>query len=178
MISSVPGFWWGWPAGVWTAGTPSTPVSSPASSTSLTGSARSKGAHVFLTPALLFLRPSFHTALCKLWALQGLAEPQCLHTPGSHCCLCSGPGSRPVVTRRAPLLLLSASGPSLHAGTFPAPLPQPTSSQWFLLLCFPAYLLLPLKPSLQKQNKSKKGSSRSCIGAPLPLLLLSTHPLP
>lgn len=125
MISPVPGFWWGWPAGVWTAGTPSTPVSSPASSTSLTGSARSKGAHLFLTPALLFLRPSFHTALYRLWALQGLAEPRCLHTPGSHCSLCSGPGSRPVVTRRAPLLLLSASGPSLHAGTFPAPLPQP-----------------------------------------------------
>uniref|UniRef100_A0A3Q2L4V6 Zinc finger protein 169 n=1 Tax=Equus caballus TaxID=9796 RepID=A0A3Q2L4V6_HORSE len=36
--SLMPGFWWGWPAGAWTAGTPSTPASSPASPTSPAGS--------------------------------------------------------------------------------------------------------------------------------------------
>ncbi|XP_032323291.1 uncharacterized protein LOC116659613 isoform X2 [Camelus ferus] len=132
--SPMPGFWWGWPAGAWTADIPSTAASSPMSPTSLTGWMRSRGSHRSLMPCLRLLRPSFHTSLCKLLARRGLAQALCPHSLGPCCCFCSRPHVRPcgdLPSPSAPSLCLRPQSPCWNFP--PLPSPSPISFQRFLL---------------------------------------------
>ncbi|XP_070352132.1 putative serine protease 47 [Equus asinus] len=89
-----------------------------------------------------------------------------------------GPEAGPAVTCPTPLPLLSAAGPRLLSRTFHAsPLPAPPLSA-SLLLGFPLHQLPPPTPAWKNKIKQIKDSSCSCLGVPLPLLLLSIHPFP
>lgn len=148
-----PGFWWGWPAGAWTVGTPSTPASSPGSTTLPTGSTRSGGSPLPPIPHLL-LRSRFHISLCRPPAHPAAAQPAYVPRLGSCCCLPSGTHGRPCGDPPSPSVQLSASSSSLLAGTFhasppPTPLALRGPSRTFLSIsCHPQ-----AKPEKPKQKQ-------------------------
>lgn len=149
--SLVPGFWWGWPAGAWTARTPPTPVSSPGLPTLPAGLTKSRASTLplALTPPLP--RPSPHTSLGRLLAPPGPAQTPCCHIPGSGSRRCSCSGDHQVT-----LLLLSASGPWPLTGTFHT---TPLPAHWLsvaLLLGFPVHQLPPLKQAQENKTKPNK----------------------
>lgn len=155
VTSQQPGFWWGWPAGAWTAGTLSTPASSPGSTTSPTGSTRPRGSHLPLIPHLL-LRPSLQSSLCRPPAQRGAAQPSYLPRPGSCYCLRSGTHGRPCGDPPSPSVQLSASEPVCLLEPSTPPLSQPHWLSGFLR-DFPVHQLPPPKPSLKKQTETNKG---------------------
>lgn len=172
--SPQPGFWWGWPAGAWTAGTLSTPASSPGSTTSPTGSTRPRGSHPPLIPHLLL---SLQSSLCRPPAPRGVAQPSYLPRPGSCYCLRSGTHGRPCGDPPSPSVQLSASDPVCLLEPSTPPLPQPHWLSGFLR-DFPVHQLPPPKPSLKKQTETNKGLIPLLSGDPIPPPVPQRSPLP
>lgn len=166
VTSLVWGFWWGWPAGAWTADIPPTPASSPISAPSPMGLVRSRSSRLSLSPRPLLLTPRFHTSLCRLLAHLGLAPPLCLQSPCPCHWSCSRSCSRLGADPPSSLcsyLCLRVQSPLWNLPPLPHQLHQ-------LAMAFQCHLGIPVqqwpphKPSLQSHINKRKTPPAPALG--------------